>query len=161
MKKKQIVTVVEEYNSINELTEIDRNLVYSAIKISENAYAKYSGFHVGAALLLDDYTIVTGSNQENAAYPSGLCAERVALFYANSNFPDKKVVSLAIAAHINGKLTDYPVPPCGACRQVIMETIDRYGKPMKIIMAGKKSIQIIQDAQQLLPLKFDKNHLSF
>ena len=104
-----------------ELAEQERQLIEAAKKATQQSYAPYSHFHVGTAALLDDDTIVTGTNQENAAYPSGLCAERTTLFYASSAYPDKAVVALAIAAYTKGEFTSTPISPCGACRQVMLE----------------------------------------
>ena len=110
---------------------------------------------MGAAVLLDNGQIVTGSNQENAAYPSGLCAERVAIFYAQSLYPKAKVVSIAITASVNGEQCDTPTYPCGACRQVLSETETRGGAPVKVIIAGKSLLQKVSDISSLLPFTFD------
>lgn len=128
-------------------------LCRKAVEIVPNAYSVYSGFSVGAALLLENGTIVTGTNQENAAYPSGLCAERTALFYAASHFPGVPVKALAIVAFDKGIQTESFVSPCGACRQVIAETIRRFGN-FEVIMAGTKTTVCIQ-ASDLLPFTFD------
>lgn len=157
MEKKKLITNYSEYETIDELTHSDRVLVEKALEASYSAYAPYSGFCVGAAIRLDDGTIITGTNQENAAFPSGLCAERVALFYANSQFSDKKVVAMAIAASRNGIATESPVYPCGACRQVLLETENRFLQPIRIIFAGTHKIQILEDARDLLPMSFDFN----
>ena len=118
----------------------------------------YSKFHVGAAALLEDGTIVTGSNQENAAYPSGLCAERVALFHAGHQYPDMPVVALAIAAATNGRQVE-SISPCGACRQVLLEAEQRYGKPMKVLLCGTKEVVVAESAELLLPLCFGAKDL--
>ena len=118
----------------------------------------YSKFHVGAAALLEDGTIVTGSNQENAAYPSGLCAERVALFHAGHQYPDMPVVALAIAAATNGRQVE-SISPCGACRQVLLEAEQRYGKPMKVLLCGTKEVVVAESAESLLPLCFGAKDL--
>ncbi len=138
-----------------ELNETDQQLVEMAQKATAGSYAPYSNFRVGAALLLDNGEIVTGNNQENGAYPSGLCAERVTLFYAHAHFPEAAAITLAIAAHDGKDFTLKPTPPCGACRQVMIETIKRSGKPLRILLWGKKETYIIDDARHLLPLLFD------
>lgn len=159
MKKISIITTLVEYSSINELETIDQQLINESKKATENAYAPYSNFHVGAALLLENGEIICGNNQENAAYPSGLCAERVALFYANSKYPDVKVKTIAIAASSNGKFAKFPVGPCGSCRQVILETENRFKSPIKIILYSEEKIQVIEDASTLLPISFTEDFL--
>jgi cytidine deaminase len=156
---KEISTTLYEFDSEDELDSIDLQLVNEAKLITENAYAPYSKFRVGAAILLENGKIIHGTNQENAAYPSGLCAERVALFYANSNYPETKVVSIAIAAKTNGAFTKSPITPCGSCRQVIMESQLRMKYPIKIILYGSDKIQIIKDASTLLPIGFSEDFL--
>ena len=160
MEKKIITTLFEYPIDSNEISAEDKNLISEAIEITKNAYSPYSNFSVGAALLLENGEIITGTNQENAAYPSGLCAERVALFYANSRFPNAAVKTLAVVAKTPQSIVEEPVPPCGACRQVMVETEMRFKKPMKIILIGKNSIQIMENAKQLLPLSFDKEMLT-
>jgi len=145
--------------SLEELSEADRQLVMSAQKATERSYAPYSRFCVGAAARLDDGTVVTGSNQENAAFPSGLCAERTTLFYAGAQYPDRAVVALAIAAADSNGLTAIPTPPCGACRQVMLETENRSGRPMRILLYGTEGIYVIEGVAQILPLIFDGNFL--
>ena len=130
----------------------------AALKATEQSYAPYSKFHVGAAALLEDGTIVTGSNQENSAYPSGLCAERVTLFHAGHQYPDMPVVALAIAAATNGRQVE-SISPCGACRQVLLETEQRYGKPMKVLLCGTKEVVVAESAESLLPLCFGAKDL--
>ena len=143
-----------------ELLEQDRQLITAAQQTTKCSYAPYSHFHVGAAVLLDDGTIVTGTNQENAAYPSGMCAERTTLFYANSAHPNKAIVALAIAAYADGAFTSTPIAPCGACRQVMLEVEQRYGRPIRIILYGTQGIYIIERGiRELLPLTFDASFL--
>ncbi len=154
MSVKEIKISINEYNSVNELNAEEKLLIVSAQNAADRAYSPYSKFSVGAAVLLDNGEIIQGNNQENAAYPSGLCAERVALFYANSKFPDVAVKSIAITAKKNGKFNDNPVPPCGACRQVMLETEIRFKSPVKVILYGEKKIQIINKISDLLPLDF-------
>ncbi len=154
MPIKEIKIKIVEYNSIKELNQEDKALINSAKIATDTAYSPYSNFSVGAAVLLENGEIITGNNQENAAYPSGLCAERVALFYANSKFPNIAVKSIAIVAKNNNKFNSIPVPPCGACRQVMLETEMRFKKPIKVILFGEKKIQIINKVTDLLPLDF-------
>lgn len=139
-----------------ELSEADREVVDAARAATANSYAVYSNFNVGAAVRLSNGTIVNGSNQENAAYPSGICAERTTLFWANSQYPKEPVEVLAIAAKTGGKELEVPIPPCGGCRQVIMETEKRFGNSIRIILYGAKQCYIIEDGvKALLPLSFD------
>ncbi len=159
MKKLDIILKVFEYQSINELDEQDQVLVHQAIEAASDAYAPYSNFHVGAAVLLDNGVIIKGNNQENAAYPSGLCAERVALFAANAQYPDVPVVAMAIVAMKDGQLTDTAVTPCGACRQVMIETEVRFEHPIKVILYGKENILVVDSVRELLPLSFTSTKL--
>lgn len=139
-----------------ELDAADRELIDAAREATHRSYAPYSHFSVGAAARLADNTVVCGSNQENAAYPSGLCAERTTLFYANSRYPDQAVTTLAIAArNEQGEFLDAPIPPCGACRQVMLETEVRYRQPMRILLYGRKGIYEVKKVGDLLPLSFD------
>lgn len=154
MNELTITTVIKVYQQ-DELRGIGRLLMNAAIEATTRSYAPYSHFSVGAAALLYNGTVVTGTNQENAAYPSGLCAERTALFYANSQYPDQPVVMLAIAARTEKDFVDTPIPPCGACRQVILETEKRYKQPIRILLYGKECIYEIQSIGDLLPLSFD------
>lgn len=141
---------------IEELNSEDRELVERAVEATNRSYAPYSHFSVGAAARLANGIIVTGSNQENAAYPSGTCAERTTLFYANSQYPDQAVTTLAIAArNERGELLSDPIPPCGACRQVMLETEGRFGVPMRIFLYGKDGIYELRRVSDLLPLSFD------
>lgn len=137
-----------------ELPEKEQMLVQLAKQMTQHSYSPYSKFSVGAALLLKDGTIVKGSNQENAAYPSGLCAERTALFSANSNYPEQPVVAMAIACYTEGHFLATPGSPCGACRQVMIETEHRYGEPMKIILYGEDRTLVFHSAADLMPLGF-------
>lgn len=139
-----------------ELDAADRELIDAAREATHRSYAPYSHFSVGAAARLADNTVVCGSNQENAAYPSGLCAERTTLFYANSRYPDQAVTTLAIAArNEQGEFLDDPIPPCGACRQVMLETEVRYRQPMRILLYGRKGIYEVKKVGDLLPLSFE------
>ena len=139
----------------DELDESTRRLVDRAIKACDNSYSPYSHFSVGACLRLEDGTEIIGANQENAAYPSGLCAERSAIFASQAQYPDKAIVELAIAArNTEGELTKVPTAPCGACRQVILEIEDRYQKPVRIILYGSEATYIINSIKDILPLCF-------
>lgn len=140
----------------NELNEVEKKLIDEAKDACSRAYAIYSNFQVGAAILLNNNEIVAGNNQENVAYPSGLCAERTTLFYANSRYPDQKPLSMAIAAFTNNKFTDQPITPCGACRQVLLEAENRYQSPIKILLYGQNNIYIVERSKDLLPLSFDE-----
>jgi cytidine deaminase len=145
------------YCTYDELPEQDRQLIDAAMQATGGSYAPYSKFFVGVALQLIDGTIVTGANQENVAYPSGMCAERTALFYAGAAYPDKAVVALAIAARTSEEgFTVEPITPCGACRQVMLEAELRYHTPMRILLYGTRGIYVVEGgARELLPLQFD------
>ena len=149
------ITAKVQICSYNELQQGEKNLIDYAKEACFRAYAPYSQFQVGAAVLLANGEIVTGNNQENVAFPSGLCAERTALFYANSQYPEQAVKSLAIAAYTQGDFIEKPISPCGACRQVILETEMRYNSPIKIFLYGKSEIYIIEGIKDLLPLAFN------
>lgn len=138
----------------DELEPSLRELVEKAKAMTQNAYCPYSRFQVGAAALLADGQVVKGSNQENAAYPSGLCAERTTLFAANANHPNTPVTALAIACYTNGHFTKDAASPCGACRQVMLETEHRYGLPMKVVLYGEDMCYVFNSAADLLPLNF-------
>ena len=159
MKTTEIKIVVHEFENIDELPVNDQNLLLEARRITGQAYAPYSGFHVGAAVLLENGLIVSGNNQENSAYPSGLCAERVALFYANANYPDSGVHTLAISAAKKGVLVNEPVKPCGSCRQALAETEVRFKTPIRIILDGHDGILVLNGVESLLPLSFSKKAL--
>jgi cytidine deaminase len=134
-------------------------LMQAAEEAVKKAYAPYSGFKVGAAVQLDDGRIIAGSNQENAAYPSGLCAERVALFAAVSQFPEKKITAIAVAAQ-NKKGESVPVTPCGGCRQVMLEYETKQGQPFEILLPGPdKTILHFTRSEDLLPFGFNNSQL--
>ena len=143
----------------SELSNALRTLVEKAKAKTQDAYCPYSHYHVGAAALLADGQVITGCNQENAAYPSGLCAERTTLFAANANNPETPVEALAIACYTNGHFTQEPASPCGACRQVMLETEHRYGQPMKVILYGDKECYVFEKAADLLPVCFTNDSL--
>jgi len=138
----------------DELNEQDQRLLSEAKAMTNTSYSPYSHFSVGAAALLADGTVVKGSNQENAAYPSGLCAERTTLFAANANYPNTPVVALAIACFTQGHFTTNPGAPCGSCRQVMLETEHRFNQPMRVLLYGEKTIYIFDKAADLLPIGF-------
>ena len=140
---------------MSELTDAERSLVEQAIEATNRSYAPYSNFHVGAAILLKNGTTIMGCNQENAAFPSGICAERSAIFAAGAQYPDQPVIMLAIAArNEKGELQENPVSPCGPCRQVIIETETRFKQPVRILLYGKKYIYVVDGIRQLMPLSF-------
>ncbi len=155
MTSKEIKIAYQEYGSLDELAPKDRELVEASIKATEGSYAPYSRFNVGAAVRLDSGEIVQGANQENAAYPSGLCAERTAMFYASATHPDCAMTSIAISAAQEGVLCENPVTPCGACRQVMAQYQTKGGRPMSIILVGGKKIWKFEKVDDLLPLIFD------
>lgn len=144
----------------DELTPEQRMLVDRAREATFRSYAPYSEFNVGAAVLLSDGEIVEGSNQENAAFPSGLCAERTACFYAHSRFPDARFVAIAIAARDkDGEFVAQPIPPCGACRQALLEYEALSGRPVQVLLAGRDKVLIVESVSALLPLSFSNSHL--
>ena len=155
MPNQEIKIAYREYESLEQLEAEERKLADAAIDAMKNAYAPYSGFNVGAAVRLDTGEIVKGANQENAAYPSGLCAERTAMFYASATYPDSIIESIAVTASQNGILCGNPASPCGACRQVMAQYQTKGGRPMTIILVGGKKIWKFDKVDDLLPLIFD------
>lgn len=153
MKEIDLISKVRIY-AYDELSESDRVLIEKAKEATRTSYAPYSGFCVGAALRLADGTIVTGSNQENAAFPSGICAERTAVFYANAQHPDTAISEMAVAAYTHGNFLKAPIPPCGACRQVILGAEERYGNPIRILLYGEGGTYVVDSVKALLPLQF-------
>lgn len=158
MENKNITTKIIVC-SYEELNDEEKKLVDAAKEATNRSYAPYSRFQVGAAVRLAGGLLVSGSNQENAAYPSGTCAERTTLFYANSQYPDRAVEALAIAAQTGGKFIEHPTAPCGACRQVILETEERYRHPIRIYLYGTNEVYIVDSIVGLLPLCFGKSDL--
>lgn len=158
MENKNITTKIIVC-SYEELNDEEKKLVDAAKEASNRSYAPYSRFQVGAAVRLAGGLLVSGSNQENAAYPSGICAERTTLFYANSQYPDRAVEALAIAAQTGEKFIEHPTAPCGACRQVILETEERYRHPIRIYLYGTNEVYIVDSIVGLLPLCFGKSDL--
>lgn len=158
--KELSITIPIVIKQEDELSEQEKAVIAQAKEATYRSYSPYSHFSVGAAVLLEDGTIVAGSNQENCAYPSGLCAERTALFYANSRYPDKAVIMLCCAARdTSGAFTARPIPPCGSCRQVMVETEERFGKPMQVMLYGTEGVCFIPSARDLMPVNFDKSFL--
>ena len=160
MKEIKVYSNFKIFDSFDELTDQVKLLFNEAKLIRESAYSEYSEFSVGAAVLLDNGEIVCGSNQENAAYPSGLCAERTALFYAKSKYPKVKIKEMAIIAGSINKINDQPVAPCGSCRQVISEYQTKQNADIGLYFMGEKGKIIFTDSiNNLLPFKFDKSFL--
>lgn len=159
MKEIQITTPIQVYKP-DELPEEDRELVEIAKQMTLTSYSPYSHFRVGAAIRLRDGQIFKGSNQENAAFPVGLCAERVAFFAAGANAPKVPPVCIAIAAQTGGKFTETPVAPCGSCRQALLETEVRFQQHIRIVLYGTESIWVVRSVRDLLPLTFDGSQLS-
>ena len=145
--------------SYEELDQADKRLIDEAKEATRRSYAPYAHFHVGAAARLANGSVITGNNQENAAYPSGICAERTTLFYANAQYPEEAVETLAIAARTEKDFLDSPIPPCGACRQVMLETEKRFNRPMRIMLYGKKEIYVMEGVGTLLPLSFGAENM--
>ncbi len=160
MKEIKIESTLYLFESLEELPKEVTLLMDKAVEAREKAYAPYSNFYVGAALLLDNNKIITGSNQENASYPSGLCAERTAIYYANSQYPNAKIVRMAISAGSKKNKTTSPIPPCGACRQAIAEYEVKQDSPIEIYFMGEVGkIAKSNSLANLLPLIFDKSVL--
>ena len=160
MNKVTITTNFDVFETIQELPKDIQNLMHEAVAIRKTAYAPYSHFKVGTAILLDNGEIILGSNQENAAYPSGLCAERVAVFYAGAKYPEAKILKMAISAASDNTTTSAPIPPCGACRQSLAEYEIKQNTPIEIYFMGEiGSIYKSDSLKNLLPLLFDKKFL--
>ena len=160
MKEVNITATLHVYDNLEECPEDIQGLMHKAFEARDKAYAPYSKFLVGAALILEDGTIVTGNNQENAAYPSGLCAERTAIFYAGSQYPDKKITRMALSASSSNHTEMTPIPPCGACRQSISEFEIKQETPIEIYFMGQTGKVVkVSSLSDLLPLAFDKSYL--
>lgn len=156
VKKQKIEIRLEVYETLSELPNNIQQLMSKAQQARENAYAPYSRFKVGAALRLDSGEIVLGNNQENAAFPSGLCAERVAVFNAAANFPNKNIVALAICAQAETREISEAISPCGSCRQVLAEYEQKQGTPIAIYFMGETGeIVKVASVKDLLPFGFD------
>lgn len=160
MKEISITSSFTIYDNIDELPQDIQDLMSEAVEIRKKAYAPYSQFKVGAALLLDNGKVILGSNQENAAYPSGLCAERTAIFYAGSMYPESKILKMAITAASDTNQTKAPIPPCGSCRQSIAEYEIKQDTPIEIYFMGEIG-EVYKSAslKNLLPFMFDKKFL--
>ena len=154
MASKELKIIYEEFTSASQMSERDRMLVAAALDAQKGSYSPYSQFQVGAALLLADGTVVKGANQENAAYPSGLCAERTAMFAASANYPDVPMVALSIAGSDHGVLCNSPATPCGACRQVMAQYQRKYQHKIEVILVGKKKIMKFEKVEDILPFVF-------
>jgi len=160
MKKEEYSFGFEVYESINELEDGDKSLVEEARKVTEKAYAPYSHFHVGAVAKLSNGEIVSGTNQENASYPVGICAERVLLSSASMLHTNISIDTIAISYHNTKGESNHPVSPCGMCRQSLVEYEERTGKPIRLILSGMKGkVFIVEKASQLLPLSFGSEDL--
>lgn len=153
MKEIKLSTKIAVY-PIEECSDIEKKLIVAAKSATKNSYAPYSEFKVGAAALLANGEIISGNNQENAAYPSGLCAERTAVFYAHSKYPDQKIEAIAITAWNKGDFTKDVITPCGACRQVLLEAENRFNSPMKVLMCSEDTVYVANSLKDLLPLSF-------
>ena len=159
MKEYNLTTKMRAYQW-DELTDEQRAVIAIAKQQTERSYCPYSGFHVGAAAKLANGEVIRGCNQENAAYPSGLCAERTALFAAGAQYPEQPVTKLAIACFTDGHFTAEPGAPCGACRQVMLETEHRYpGMKMEVLLYGENATYVFESAADLLPLIFVSENL--
>ena len=160
MNHGSVTVEFEKYASSDELGKDDAALLHAAREAVRNAYAPYSGFHVGAAAKLSDGAIVTGSNQENASFPVGMCAERVLLGAVASLHPAASILTLAISYKASAGNSDHPVAPCGLCRQSLFESQTRHGHPIRLILAGMQGpVYVVNDAGSLLPLAFSAEEL--
>lgn len=160
MKEVKIETTLSVYDNLDELPRDIINLMNQATEARKKAYAPYSKFSVGVAILLENGEIVTGSNQENASYPSGSCAERTAIYYAGAKFPDVKMLKMTVIAGSQIKQTLEPIPPCGACRQAIAEYEVKQETPIEIYFMGETGKVVKSESlANLLPLLFDSSSL--
>ena len=139
---------------MEELAEEDKVLVETAIQATENSYSPYSKFRVGAAVRLEGGKVIKGANQENAAFSVTICAERSAIFAAQANYPDKAILSIAIAARNEDGFTQEPISPCGTCRQAMVEIEQKYSQPLHILLYGKKGVYVMDSIRNLMPLSF-------
>jgi cytidine deaminase len=159
MKTKEIKISISQFENLGELSPEDQELILKARASASLAYAPYSNYLVGAALRLEDETIVTGNNQENASSPLGTCAERSAIFWANANYPDLAIETIVVTAIDQNGSAAKNVSPCGACRQVMVECEHRYSKSMRVILDSSNGIEILENAKSLLPLSFNGDSL--
>ena len=155
MADKKYIINYEEFTSASQMTPEDQEMVAAALDAQKGSYSPYSHFQVGASLKLENGLVLKGANQENAAYPSGLCAERTVMFYAGANYPDIPFDTLAIAGSDHGVLCESPASPCGACRQVMAEYQKKHNKPFNIILVGSKRIRKFHCVDDVLPFIFD------
>ena len=151
------LTIAYQVATLDELNEADRALVEAARQATYTSYAPYSHFHVGAAVRMSNNEILQGSNQENAAFGAGTCAERTTLFYAHAHLPEESVAEIAIAARgTNGEFTESAIAPCGICRQALLEAQVRAGSPVRALLYGQREILIVNSISDLLPFQFDE-----
>lgn len=148
-----------QFFALEELSEADRSLIEQAKMMTSTSYSPYSHFKVGAALLLEDGQVFTGSNQENAVFPVGLCAERTAFFAASANAPKVAPATIAIAACNAEGFLAKPVTPCGSCRQALLEAETRFGRPIRVLLYGTEGVYVVPSMRALLPLTFDGSEL--
>ncbi|NII26840.1 cytidine deaminase [Pseudoflavitalea sp. X16] len=160
MKQNEYKFSYEVYDAIDELNEDDRYLLNKAREATQNAWAPYSRFRVGAVARLKSGTLVMGANQENASYPAGICAERVLLSSAGASYPGDPIETMAVSYEGDGVVSDHPISPCGICRQTLQEFEQRTHHPVRLILAGKTGkVYIIPSAGMLLPLAFTGDEL--
>ena len=155
MNTKEIKFTLKQYTDVSELSEEEQRLLIQARGAATKAYSPYSSFSVGAAVLLENEQIITGNNQENGSFPAGICAEQVALAFANANYPETAVRAIAISAIDTNGATSNVIRPCGICRQVMVEVESRFSKPIKVIMDGHSGIEIVDKSSSLMPLSFE------
>ena len=153
MQEKKVITKIQVY-SYTDLTEADKKLIDLAKEATKSSYTPYSHFNVGAAVRLENGVLIKGCNQENAAFPAGICAERSACFNAGANYPDVAIEAIAIIAVQNGEVVEDPCSPCGVCRQALLEFETRSGKPMQVLLAGRDKVFVLESMKSLLPLSF-------
>lgn len=153
MQEKKVITKIQVY-SYTDLTEADKKLIDLAKEATKSSYTPYSHFNVGAAVRLENGVLIKGCNQENAAFPAGICAERSACFNAGANYPDVAIEAIAIIAVQNGEVVKDPCSPCGVCRQALLEFETRSGKPMQVLLAGRDKVFHLESMKSLLPLSF-------
>lgn len=148
------IEISYKYCQKEELDAVYQELIDKAIAATQNSYADYSHFYVGAALLLDNGDVVIGANQEKVAFPSGLCAERTAIFAAQAQQPMQAIKAIAIAARNDKGMLESPITPCGACRQVMLEIEERYHSDMEVYLYGTDGVYIVNSVKDLLPFAF-------
>ena len=153
MQEKKVITKIQVY-SYSDLTEADKKLIDLAKEATKSSYTPYSHFNVGAAVRLENGVLIKGCNQENAAFPAGICAERSACYNAGANYPDVAIETIAIIAVQNGEVVEDPCSPCGVCRQALLEFETRSGKPMQVLLAGRDKVFVLESMKSLLPLSF-------